>query len=106
MIFQCFQSLNVYGKEPEALENVVSIFTLVLADYPMEKIRQAFGYYLKFNDQMPTPSAIVNIIERGNKPPLERSVYIAISKKPAEEREKEDWQYLREYEKFAKTGEY
>ncbi len=104
LIFQCFQSLKLYGKEPEALESMTPMFNLVLAEYPMEKIQKAMAFYLKTNNEMPAPADIAMIIERGNKPPFDRAVYISISKKRGEDRSSDEWEYVRDYEKFITTG--
>lgn len=63
MLYQCFQSLRLYGKEPEALEGTVAMFQLVLADYSIDEIRRGFTEYLKRNSDMPAPADIVNIID-------------------------------------------
>ena len=101
MLFLCFQSLKLYGKEPEALEALVNIFQMVLHDYTMDQIRQAFTLHLKRSNEMPTPADIANIIERGNKPPFERAVYVNLSRKPSEARTSDEWAYMREYENYA-----
>src|SRR3990167_9442020 len=67
MLSQCFQSLKLYGKEPEAFEGTVAMFNLVLADYPIARSEQALVFYLKHNPEMPPPADIANIINRGNK---------------------------------------
>ena len=101
MLFQCFQGLKLYGKEPEALEALVSMFQMVLHDYAMPQIRQAFALHLKRSNEMPTPADIASIIERGGKPPLERAVYVSLSRKAAEQRTSDEWAYMREYESYA-----
>ena len=101
MLQQCFQTLRLYGKEPEALESVVAMFRLVLADYPVEKIIAGFVAWLKRSNEMPTPADIANVIERGGKPPLERVVYVAIAKRDAAMRTAEEWAYMRDYEAYA-----
>lgn len=106
LVFQCFQGLKTYGKEPEQLESVNGMFQLVLADYPIEKIRNAFAFYLRHNSEMPAPADIAQIIERGNKPPFEKSVYVAIGKKSPEHRTSEEWAYMRDYEKFIVSGKF
>lgn len=105
LLFQCFDALKVYGKEPEQLENVNAMFQMVLAGYPYEKIRQAFTFYLKFNSDLPAPADIAMIIERGNKPPLDRSVYISLTKKDAYSRTSDEWSYINEYENFQLRGQ-
>lgn len=97
-------ALKTYGKEAESLEDVQKLFLFALAEYPVQKIVDAFAYYTKYFNEFPAPSDIVCIIERGNKPPFERSVYIGITKKPPDQRTREEWQYLREYEDFMING--
>lgn len=106
MLHQSFQSLKLYGKEPESLEATITMFQLVLADYRFEYIEKAFVFYLKNNSEMPAPADIATIIERGNKPPFERSVYISATRKQPEERTADEWAYIREYERFNHTGKY
>jgi len=104
MLFQCFQSLKLYGKEPEAIESTVAMFQLVLADYEPSDIRKAFAVYLKRHTEMPAPADIASLIDRDGKPPLDRAVYVTISKKLAEDRTSTEWAYMRDYEKFAVNG--
>ena len=99
-----FDTLKTYGKDPGQIENVTKMFLWVLADYPVEKILEAMAYYARHNSEFPAPADIANIIQRGNKPPLERSVYVAVSKKRPEERTAEEWGYMREYEEFLING--
>lgn len=106
MLSQSFRALKLYGREPEDFAAIDAMFQLVLADYPIDKIKQAFAVYLKRHNELPAPADIVQIIERDGKPPLERAVYIAISKKQPEDRTSSDWGYMREYEKYSKTGAY
>lgn len=105
MLLVCFDALRTYGKEPEALENIIALHQMVLADYPIAAIETALRFYMKHNNEMPTPADLVHIIERGgNKPPLERAVYVQASKKHPEDRSSAEWDYIREYERFAQTG--
>ena len=106
MLSQSFRALKLYGREPEDFAAIDAMFQLVLADYPIDKIKQAFGVYLKRHNELPAPADIVQIIERDGKPPLERAVYIALSKKDPEIRTSSDWAYMREYERYSKTGAY
>lgn len=82
----------------------IRIFHLVLADYPIEQITMAFGKWLETNSTFPAPADIVSLIRRGGKPPLERSYYISISKKPADQRTKAEWSYMADYEEFLREG--
>ena len=98
MILWCYDSLKVYGKEPEQLDHLNKMFHFVLADYTLDQIKDAFKFYLKRYNEMPAPADIANIIERGGKAPLDRAVYVSLTKKRADERTSEEWAYIREYE--------
>lgn len=99
-----FDALKTYGKEPEQMDSVKKLMQFALADYPWQKVREAFAYYVKNNTEFPAPADIVQIIERGNKPPFERAVYTAISKKHADQRTSEEWSYMRAYENWILRG--
>ena len=77
------------------------MFRLVLADYAVGAITDAFRIWLKRSNEMPTPADIASIIDRGGKPPLERVVYVAIAKRDAAMRTSEEWAYMREFEAAA-----
>jgi hypothetical protein len=79
---------------------------MVLSNYPYDKIEEAFRFYLKSHNEMPAPSDIANIIDRGNKPPFDRAVYVAISKKHPEDRTTSEYYYMRDYEQWSITGEH
>lgn len=96
--------LQLYGKTPDQAKNAAKLFYFALGDYDIQRIREAFAYYVKSFKEFPTPSDIVNIIERGNKPPFERAVYVSISKKEAFERSTEEWNYMRDYERWTISG--
>lgn len=96
--------MKLYGKEPEQLKNAASLFSMVLADFEIGEITKAFTVHLQRSPEMPTPADICNIIRRGGKPPLDRSVYLYICKKYGGDRSKEEWAYMREYEDDAING--
>lgn len=110
MLLQSWNSLRSYGKDPEQLEGIIAMFNLVLADYPLQKIEEAFAFYLRSNNEMPAPADIANIIERGNKPPFERAVYLSLVKRKQADpyaygvitRAEED--YIADYERWIVTG--
>lgn len=106
-VAQCFEALKTYGKEPEQMVAVANMFQMVLADYPIDKIKAAFKTYLKTNSDMPAPADIVRLIERGNKPPLDRAVYVALCQRDGAERFSRwtsEFEYMRDYERFQMTG--
>lgn len=105
LLFQCYDALRVYGKEPEQLDNLNKMFHFVLADYSQEQIEKAFVYYLRHNSEMPAPADIAQIIERGgDKPPYDKSVYVTISKKHPADRSSDEWQYMKGYENYILRG--
>lgn len=63
----CFDTLNVYGKEPEQLGNITKLFQLILGRFQISQVEFAFAKYLETHSVMPTPADIVKIIE----PPVE-----------------------------------
>ena len=101
-----FDTMKLYGKEPEQLDSVTRMFMFVLADYPYEKISEALRFYSKHYNEMPAPADIVTIIERGNKPPFDKAVYAAISQIDARQRSSDEWAYMRDYERFMVRGQY
>lgn len=104
MLTQCFQALNLYGKEPEQLAAAIPLFQMVLSDYPIAKIRIAFTRWLKNNSAFPAPADIAGLIERDGRPLPDKAVYVSISRKPGDQRTKADWEYLRNYEDFISKG--
>lgn len=109
-LFQCFDALKVYGKEPGQMKAVNAMFQLVLSEYPIDKIRDAFAFYLKHNSDLPAPADIATIIERGNKPPFDKAVYTSICKRLAADPyaygviTHAEHQYKTDYEKFIVSG--
>ena len=101
-----FDTMKLYGKEPDQLESVTRMFMWALGEYPYDKIQEALKFYAKNYSEMPAPADIVTIIERGNKPAFERSVYVSISKKPFQDRTYEERQYMNDYEYFQMHGDY
>ena len=110
MLLACYDGLKTYGKEPEQLERANRLFQMVLAEFPIDKIRQAFAFYLKHDSGMPDPGDIAQIILRGgNKPPFKNSVYVRLAQKRKdfpESMSREDWNYMDDYERFITTGKY
>lgn len=67
LLESCWNTLNTYGKEPEAMKDTVIWFIRVLADNTTEEITVAFTRYMKTNSAMPTPADIFKLI------PIERT---------------------------------
>lgn len=99
-LLMAFDALKTYGKEPEQLDSVKKLMHFALADYPWQKIQDALAFYFRHNTEFPAPADLVQIIERGNKPPFDRAVYTTLSKKHPADRTSDEWAYMREYEAF------
>lgn len=63
LINQLFKILNIYGKKPEDIADIVAGFCFVLSDYDIESVTDAFKMHLRKSSVMPTPADIVAIIE-------------------------------------------
>lgn len=61
LIQQSFDTFNIYGKEPEALANILSSFNLALDDCETADINFAFNFWLKQREDMPKPAQIRKI---------------------------------------------
>lgn len=106
MLAQCFDVFPNYGKGPSAAASIVPLFHLALSDFDIDEIRQAFKFHLVNNKQFPVPADIAHIIRRGNKPPFSESYYVSLSRKDGDQRTPQEWQYIREYESYMRTGRY
>jgi hypothetical protein len=95
-------ALKTYGKKPDQMEAVTKLFLFALSDYPTDKVIDAMAFYIRNYTDFPAPADIVQIIERGNKPPFDRAVYTTLSKKDPEFRTSDEWAYMRDYENFQK----
>lgn len=88
----------MYGREAESFDAVTQVFHQIMGKYPASKVLKAFEIWVEKSQEFPTPADIVGLIKRNGKPPLSKEMFIAISKKPGEDRTAEDWQYLRDFE--------
>lgn len=104
-LFQQFEALKTYGKSPEALESVVPFFIETLAEFEPEQVQRALTIHAQRCTEFPTPADIVGLIRRGGKPPLERSIYVAIASKEGCDRSAAEWDYLRDFEREAMQGD-
>lgn len=95
---------KLYGREPESLNAVTQIFHRLLGKFDSDKVLKAFETYITRENEFPTPADIVTTIKRNGKPPFTESRYIAICRKPGEDRSDEEWQYKKDYEIDQATG--
>jgi hypothetical protein len=106
VFYGCCAVFPTYGKDEEQLTDALQMFNMCLHDYTAEQIKGAFLAWMKSNKQFPTPADIINLIERGNKPAFDRAVYTSISKKQPEDRIDEEWEYMKDFEKFQILGKF
>jgi hypothetical protein len=106
-LFQRFQTMKTYGKDPASMSSIVDIFIRDLSDYPVDLIQKAITTHAKKSTEFPTVADIVGLIERNGKPPLSEAMYISISRKDYEDRTQEENAYFRAYQKeqMAEWGE-
>jgi len=67
LLLICFDSLDIFGKEPDQLENISHAFQLVLAEYDYSKIEKAFKIYMTEETVMPKPADIIKLIDKLDK---------------------------------------
>ena len=106
LLAQDFDIFPVYGKEPEAADNLFKGFMQELGNYTIDKIQAAFKFHRGYANKLSTPGDIRQIIERGNRPPFEPSIYTNIGKKDYFARSTEEKQYMEDYQKFFITGKF
>ena len=75
LIRQSFDTFQIYGKEPEALENIFSSFYYSLKSYDTNQITNAFQEWMRSSRVMPTPADIIDICEYNKKINTGRSEY-------------------------------
>ena len=64
LISQSFDIFNIYGKKPEAVENIVSGFNITLDRCSIHDITDAFKEWMRDESTMPTPSDIYKLVSR------------------------------------------
>lgn len=62
-LYRDFHAMKTYGKEPESLESIISLFNESLAEYCGEEIFQAMHEHAKCSSEFPTPAEIISRIE-------------------------------------------
>lgn len=63
LITVCFDTLKTYGKTFEQLDSIIKLFELVLKEYDIKTIEEAFLRYVQSESEMPTPHDIIKIID-------------------------------------------
>lgn len=62
LLAQSYDIFNIYGKQPEAMKNILSGFALALQDYTEAEITAAFQKWLKTSAVFPTPADIIGLM--------------------------------------------
>lgn len=73
LIEQSFDIFNVYGKEPEAVKNIIQGFALVLAGHDLRDIQSAFKHWMENQSAMPTPADILYLTKDAAKRRADRA---------------------------------
>lgn len=97
-LYRRFHAMKTYGKEPESLENIISVFTSDLEEFPTENILKAIKTHSQRSQEFPTVSDIIGLLKRNGRPPMDKAIYVTISKKDYEDRANEERRYMRDYE--------
>lgn len=84
LLYQTFASQKTYGDKAEMMEFRDGMFQMVLAEYPLSRIREAFIEHVRRKPDLPTPSDIVNIINP-LPPVLSASLYTSLKRKIADD---------------------
>jgi hypothetical protein len=103
-LYRDFHALKTYGKEPESLQGIISLFTEVLSGFTPDKINAAFKTHAERSAEFPTPADIVGLIRRNGRPPIKESDVIAIRKKDGQDRTLKEWKMLREWDAEQQEG--
>jgi hypothetical protein len=104
LLFACASSQKLYGREPEAFEAATQVIQNVLGRFPADKSVRSLQTWLERSTEFPTPADLVNLIKRNGKPPLRESDIIAIRKKDGEDRTREEWAMLQEWDTERQEG--
>lgn len=62
-LYRDFHAMKTYGKEPESLESIISLFNETMAEYPIEKVLEAMHSHAKASPEFPTPAEVIKRIE-------------------------------------------
>lgn len=97
MLAQCYSLLKKYGEKAEQTELRDQGFQWLLGQYPISQIKEAFKKFMLTAREIPVPADILAILDPTTQP-LSEAVYIRISRKAPEDRDWQDYEYMRAYE--------
>lgn len=67
LIYDSYCSQRIYGRTPQELKGMTKNFRVVLEDYNLLEIRNAFKSFLGSSPEMPTPSDIKILCDEARK---------------------------------------
>ena len=82
LLSQTFASQKTFGDKAQMMEYRDGMFQLILADYPIRRIREAFIQFVSRKADLPSPSDIVNLIDPLPEP-LSPALYVSLQKRPS-----------------------
>lgn len=79
-LYRDFNAMKTYGKEPESLRSIISLFNETLADYTWEEINRAMTEHARKSPEFPTPSDVIALIKesRAAKAKLENIIRFGV----------------------------
>lgn len=83
LISQCDDAFKNYGREPEALNSIVHVFSLVLCDQSIDDIRGAFNRWIREMKEFPVPNDILEFAQASAAEKRRRS-FEMVAARPAE----------------------
>lgn len=98
LLAQTYALLKKYGEKADLTELRDTGFQWLLSDYPISTIEAAFRKYLTTAREIPTPADILAIIDPKTQP-LDRAVYIRLSRKDPGDLDWQERDYMRAFER-------
>lgn len=99
ILYQCFLTMELFGKEPEHFGTINQMFLKFLKEYPASDVVEAFGYYVQQRSKFPTVADILAILE--GRVMLDKTYYLKLEKRRQnnDRLSDEEKNYIVQYEK-------
>lgn len=62
-LYRDFHAMKTYGKEPESLESIISLFNETMAGYEINEVLEAMGEHARRSAEFPAPAEIIVIMD-------------------------------------------
>lgn len=98
LLAQTYALLKKYGERSDQAELRDAGFQWMLAEYPIQRIEAAFRQYLRTAREIPTPADILAILDPKTQP-LDRAVYIRLSRKDPADIDWQERDFMRAFER-------